>query len=380
MYNILRLNKICKNIYGIFDDKYTFSDECANPDAIILRSYNMHEYQINNKLLAVGRAGAGVNNIPIDKMSQAGVVVFNTPGANANAVKELVLCGMLLASRDIIGGSLWVNNLNEDEDVPKVTEKGKASFGGNEIFGKTLGVVGLGAIGVLVANMALCLGMKVIGFDPYIIDENRDKLDASVNVVNTLQEVYSASNFISLHVPLVDGTKNMISAEAISMMKDGVVLLNMSRAQLVDMNAIKEALISGKVGKYVVDFPTVDALKTKNVIVIPHLGASTEEAEENCASMAASEIKDYIENGNIKNSVNFPQIQKPRVNDNRYCILYKTDNKVQKAVEVFLKEKGVAYDVAVSEKGGYGYMIIDTDSKLDLTEIKNEGILKVRNI
>lgn len=380
MYNILRLNKICKNIYSIFDDKYTFKDECQNPDAIILRSFNMHDYQINDKLLAVGRAGAGVNNIPIDKMSQKGVVVFNTPGANANAVKELVLCGMLLASRDIIGGNMWVNTLKEDEDVPKVTEKGKANFGGNEIFGKTLGVVGLGAIGILVANMALCLGMKVVGFDPYITKENKEKLDDSIALVNKLEELYSKSNFITLHVPLMEGTKNMINAEAISMMKDGVVLLNMSRAGLVDMKAIKDALKSRKVGKYVVDFPTVDALKTENVIVIPHLGASTEEAEENCASMAASEIKDYIENGNIKNSVNFPQIQKPRKYNNRYCILFKTDNDVAKDVENYLKTNRVAYDVAVSEKANNGYMIIDSDGELDLTQIQNQGILKIRTI
>lgn len=380
MYNVLRLNKICKNIYGIFDDKYTFSDECKDPDAIILRSYNMHDYPINGKLLAVGRAGAGVNNIPIDKMTDAGVVVFNTPGANANAVKELVLCGMLLASRDIIGGSLWVNTLNEDEDVPKVTEKGKANFGGHEIFGKTLGVVGLGAIGVLVCNMAINMGMKVIGFDPYVAPENKEKLDANITTVNNLEELYEKSDFISLHVPLVDGTKNMINTEAISMMKNGAVLLNMSRAGLVDINALKQALTSGKISKYVVDFPTVDALKTKNVIVIPHLGASTEEAEENCASMAASEIKDYIENGNIKNSVNFPQILKPQTAQNRYCVLYKKEFGVGKEIENFLKEKKVSYDVAMSEKGQNGYMIIDSEQKFDLTEIKNKGILKIRNI
>jgi D-3-phosphoglycerate dehydrogenase len=336
---------------------------------------------IKDKLLAVGRAGAGVNNIPVDRMSEAGVVVFNTPGANANAVKELVLCGMLLASRDVIGGSLWVNTLDADEDVPQITEKGKANFGGNEIFGKTLGVIGLGSIGVLVANVSLCLGMKVIGFDPYITTENKNKLDERVVIVNTLEELYNRSDFVTLHVPLTEGTKNMINAEAISMMKNGCVLLNMSRAGLVDLKAVKDALKVGKISKYVVDFPTVDALKTKNIIVIPHLGASTEEAEDNCASMAAAEIKDYIENGNIKNSVNFPQIQKVRTGKYRCCVLYKADKGNTSAdIKEYISKQGYACDMADSIKNGYGYMIIDSDEIIDLSPIKDSNILRVRNI
>ncbi|MFW5780782.1 MAG: 3-phosphoglycerate dehydrogenase, partial [Bacillota bacterium] len=323
-YNILRLNKICKSIYNIFGDNYNFEDECNNPDAIILRSHNLKDYEINDKLLAVGRAGAGVNNIPIDRMSEKGVVVFNTPGANANAVKELVLCGMLIASRDVIGGTIWVNSL-ETEDVSKEAEKGKANFGGNEISGKTIGIIGLGAIGVLVANVSLCLGMRVIGYDPFINKENKNKLDENVILTDDLNDIYKKSDFISLHIPLTSNTKNIIDKEAIDKMKEGAILLNMSRAGLVDIAALKEALITRKIGKYVVDFPTLDAMKTKNIIVIPHLGASTTEAEDNCASMAATEIKDYLENGNIKNSVNFPQIQKPRKYDYRYCILYKID-------------------------------------------------------
>ncbi len=380
MFEILRLNNICRNIYSIFDDKYTFSDTSRNPDAIILRSYNLHNYPINKNLLAIGRAGAGVNNIPIERMTEHGVVVFNTPGANANAVKELVLCGMLLASRDILGGAMWVNSLTESDDIPKATEKGKAIFGGTEIFNKTLGVVGLGAIGTKVADAALCLGMKVIGFDPYITDDDRKKLDERIILVTALHELYSRSNFITLHVPYTEGTTNMINAEAISFMKYGAVLLNMSRAEVVDVRALKQALKAGKISKYVVDFPTADALKTKNVIMLPHLGASTEEAEENCASMAAMELKDYIENGNIKNSVNFPQIQKPRSFKNRYCILFREDHNVIKDIENYLKDNCVECDVAVSEKGRNGYMIIDTDKTFNLSELDNKVILKIRSI
>ncbi|MDD4316225.1 MAG: 3-phosphoglycerate dehydrogenase [Clostridia bacterium] len=380
MYEILRLNKICNNIYGIFDDKYNFSDECDNPDAIILRSYNMADYVIKDRLLAVGRAGAGVNNIPIPRMSQAGVVVFNTPGANANAVKELVLCGMLIASRDIIGGTTWVNTLSDDEDVPKVTEKGKANFGGNEIAGKTIGIIGLGAIGVLVANMALSLGMKVIGFDPYVTKDNKDRLSNEVVMAETLEDLYRNSDFISLHVPLTEGTRKMVNTEAISNMKNGVILLNMSRAELVDVAAAKEALLTRKINKYVVDFPTVDSLKTKNIIVIPHLGASTEEAEDNCASMAAIELKDYIENGNIKNSVNFPRIQKPRTYAKRYCVLFKTGFSVLEGIEAYIKGTGLAYDAASSDNGKLGYLILDINGALDTARLEQEGVLRIREI
>lgn len=380
MYEILRLNKICNNIYTIFDDKYNFSDACENPDAIILRSFNMAEYVIKDRLLAVARAGAGVNNIPIPRMTEAGVVVFNTPGANANAVKELVLCGMLIASRDIIGGTTWVNTLSDDEDVPKITEKGKASFGGNEIAGKTIGIIGLGAIGVLVANMSLSLGMKVIGFDPYVTKENKDKLDGKVVITDSLDELYKNSHFISLHVPLTEGTKKMINAEAISKMQEGVILLNMSRAELVDIAAVKEALIKEKINKYVVDFPTVDSLKTKNIIVIPHLGASTEEAEDNCASMAAIELKDYIENGNIKNSVNFPHVQKPRTYAKRYCALFKTGFSVLENIEAYIKSLGLAYDAASSDNGKMGYLILDINGTLDTNMLQQQGILRIREI
>ncbi|MGI6522452.1 MAG: 3-phosphoglycerate dehydrogenase [Christensenellales bacterium] len=320
-----------------------------------------------------------MNNIPIDRMSEKGVVVFNTPGANANAVKELVLCGMLLASRDVIGGSIWVNSL-DTEDVTQEAEKGKANFGGNEIFGKTLGVIGLGAIGSLVANVSLCLGMRVIGYDPYITKENKEKLDEKIVLTDNLDELYKKSDFVTLHVPLTPYTKNMINAEVIQKMKDGAVLLNMSRAGLVDISALKEALKTRKISKYVVDFPTLDAIKTKNIIVIPHLGASTAEAEDNCASMAATEIKDYLENGNIKNSVNFPQIQKPRKYDNRYCILYKADLDVPAEVEKLLKDENCSYDAAVSTKNGYGYAIIDTDKELNLEKIQNKGILRIRKV
>lgn len=378
MYKVQRLNKICDNIYDIFDNKYSFSDDCENPDAIILRSYNMAEYEVKDKLVAIGRAGAGVNNIPLPKMSEKGVVVFNTPGANANAVKELVLCGMLIASRDVIGGTMWVNSLTPEQDVPKVTEKGKSNFGGNEISGKTIGVIGLGAIGVLVANMALCLGMKVVGYDPYVTDENKSKLDTSVQIVENIDFLYKDSDFISLHLPLLDSTKNMINAESITKMKDGAIVLNMSRAALVDNIAMKEALLTDKIGKYVVDFPTIETLNTKNIIVIPHLGASTEEAEDNCASMAAVELKDFIENGNIMNSVNFPNIQKHRTFKNRYTVAYKQGLEVLKRVDELLKNSGLKYEVASKDRGDYGYIIIDVDGTINFDTIAQNGILKVR--
>ena len=260
MVKILKLNKISPVINNVFDAKYEVSDDCVDPDGIILRSFNMADYETGASLAAIGRAGAGVNNIPIEKMAEKGIVVFNTPGANANAVKELVLCGMLIASRDIIGGNKWVNTLTSD--VAKATEKGKAAFGGHEIFGKTLGVIGLGAIGVKVANAAVALGMT------------------------DLDGIYANSDIITLHVPLLDSTKGMINAEAIAAMKDGVIILNMSRGSLVNVADLKAAL-GGKIAKYVVDFPDENVINTDNIIVLPHLGASTEEAEDNCAEMAA---------------------------------------------------------------------------------------------
>ena len=364
MVKILKLNKISPVINNVFDAKYEVSDDCVDPDGIILRSFNMADYETGASLAAIGRAGAGVNNIPIEKMAEKGIVVFNTPGANANAVKELVLCGMLIASRDIIGGNKWVNTLTSD--VAKATEKGKAAFGGHEIFGKTLGVIGLGAIGVKVANAAVALGMKVVGYDPYLSEKSKSLLDKAVEITD-LDGIYANSDIITLHVPLLDSTKGMINAEAIAAMKDGVIILNMSRGSLVNVADLKAAL-GGKIAKYVVDFPDENVINTDNIIVLPHLGASTEEAEDNCAEMAAKELKDYLENGEIVNSVNYPALAKARTGKVRTCVCFLSS--AEEAV------KYVPGDKVVATRGNYGYAIIDGDAAADLSGI--DGILKVR--
>lgn len=366
MYEILKLNKISPVINNVFTSSYDCNERSENPDGIILRSYNMADYPIGDKLLAVGRAGAGVNNIPLEKMSEKGVVVFNTPGANANAVKELVLCGMFLASRDIIGGINWVNTLTED--VAKNTEKCKGKFGGYEIFGKKLGVIGLGAIGILVANACAMLGMKVYGYDPYLTEKNKSKLDCNVTIMD-VERIFRECDFITLHVPLCESTKEMINAESLMNMKNGVTILNMSRAGLVNVNDIKEAVKEGKVRKYVVDFPTEEVLNCDNIIVIPHLGASTEEAEDNCAVMAANSLKEYLENGNIINSVNFPDVEKEWTKKIRTAILFK------KSCAVINSLPG---EKIVNEKGGYGYALIDTDTELFIPECEN--IIRIRTL
>ena len=355
MKNILKLNKISPVINTVFNENYTLGDDIVNPDGILVRSFNMSEYAVGENLVAIARAGAGVNNIPVDEMAKKGIVVFNTPGANANAVKELVLCGMLLASRDIIGGNKWVNSLTEN--VAKATEKGKSAFAGHEIFGKTLGVVGLGAIGRLVANACVKLGMNVIGYDPYLNENMKSMLDEHVKTVS-LEELMAQSDIITLHVPFTDSTKNMINTAVIDTMKSGVIILNMARGALVNTDDVKKAINEGKVHKYVVDFPDENVLNTEGIIVIPHLGASTEEAEDNCAVMAGKELIEYIENGNIINSVNYPCISKERTDGKvRTCILFNSEDKAN--VE---KLNG---DKAVAVRGGYGYAIIDADEKID---------------
>lgn len=364
MYNILKLNKICPIIDEIFTSEYNCGEDIKNPDGIIVRSFKMADYEIGEKLLAVGRAGAGVNNIPLDKMSEKGVVVFNTPGANANAVKELVICGMLLSSRDIIGGNQWVNTLNSD--VAKQTEKGKGQFGGTEIKGKTLGVIGLGAIGILVANASIALGMKVIGYDPFLSEGNKNKLDKEVET-GSLDEVFAKSDIITLHVPLLDSTRNIIDASSLAKCKDGLIILNMARGGLVNVEDIKVGLKTGKVRKYVVDFPDESVLNVENIIVLPHLGASTEEAEENCAVMAANQMVDYFENGNIVNSVNFPCITKIWDKKYRICIISKGG--------VADKFEHVE-DIVSARRGDYNYTIIDTDKEISIPKLDN--ILKVR--
>lgn len=366
MYDILKLNKISPVIDDIFNKSYDCNETSKNPDGIIVRSFNMAEYETGDKLVAVGRAGAGVNNIPVDKMSDKGIVVFNTPGANANAVKELVICAMLLASRDIIGGNKWVNTLTTD--VAKATEKGKGAFGGYEILGKTLGIIGLGAIGVLVANACIALGMKVIGFDAFLTDANKAKLDANVKIVD-LNTIFTDSNIITIHVPLTDSTKNMVNAQTLATMKNGAIILNMARAGLVNIDDLKAAIASGKVKKYVVDFPEENVLNCDNIISIPHLGASTEEAEDNCAIMAANQLVEYLEKGNIVNSVNYPNLKKDFTSKYRTCVLFKEGCPV---VDTLKGDKKIVI------KKGLGYAIIDTDT--ELTVPKCDFIMKVRKL
>lgn len=362
MYTILKLNKISPVVNDILDNNYVLTDEDNNPDGILVRSANMAEYAVGEKLVAIARAGAGVNNIPVEEMAKKGVVVFNTPGANANAVKELVLCGMLLASRDIIGGNKWVNGLTEN--VAKTTEKGKSAFAGHEIFGKTLGVIGLGAIGRLVANACVALGMKVIGYDPFLNDDMKKLLDKSVQTAS-LEDVIAKSDVITLHVPLTGGTKNMINEGSIAKMKNGVIILNMARGALVNAADIKKALAEKKVAKYVVDFPDEETINAEGIIAIPHLGASTEEAEDNCAVMAANQIKDYIENGNILNSVNYPKLSKDRTGAVRTCVLFLAED--QKDVEKLDGDKKIA------TRGSYGYAIIDGEKAVSF-----DKALKIR--
>ncbi|MBR0365618.1 MAG: 3-phosphoglycerate dehydrogenase [Clostridia bacterium] len=360
MFDILTLNKIAECGLSRLGANYTITDDpAADVDGIILRSYKMHDMELPKSLKAVARAGAGVNNIPIDKCTERGIVVFNTPGANANAVKELVIAGMLLASRDIIGGVEWANGLVGD-DIGKQVEKGKSNFGGHEIKGKTLGVIGLGAIGILVANAAIRLGMDVVGYDPYLNVNNALRLDRHVKNVTDIKQVFEASDFVTVHVPLMDSTKDTIDAEAIEQMKDGVIILNFARGGLVNNDAVKAALKSGKVKKYVVDFPDAETVNVPGVIAIPHLGASTEESEDNCARMAAEELKEYLENGNVINSVNFPNCQLPNDKHCRVAVFHKNvPNVIAKYTDI-LRSVNIS-DMVNKSRGDYAYTIINTD-------------------
>lgn len=363
MFNILTLNKIAQCGLDKLDANYNITDDAsADVDGIILRSFKMHDMELPASLKAVARAGAGTNNIPIDKCTEKGIVVFNTPGANANAVKELVIAGLMLASRDVIGGNAWANTLTGD-DVAKQVEKGKSNFAGNEIYGKTLGVIGLGAIGILVANAAHALGMDVIGYDPYLSVNGAIQLSRHVKCVNDPKLVYEAADYITLHIPLMDSTKNTINAETIAMMKDGVKILNFARGGLVNNADIKAALKSGKVGKYVVDFPDAETVNSEGIVAIPHLGASTEESEDNCAVMAAEEIKDYLENGNILHSVNLPDCSLPLSDGGRIAIIHKNiPNVIAKFTEA-LASVNISGMINKS-KGDIAYSLINTDHEI----------------
>lgn len=382
MYNILKLNEISPLINNILTNNYNLTNECDTPDGIILRSFKMHEYAIPNTLLAVARAGAGVNNIPLDKMTDHGVVVFNTPGANANAVKELVLTDMLLSNRKVLEAITWTQALDSTADVSALVEKGKKAFIGPEIFGKTLGVVGLGAIGRMVANACVALGMSVIGYDPYLSADAAKLLDSKITVTTDLNEIFKNSDYITVHVPLTDSTKYMINKDSISIMKDDVRIINCARGELVNNADIIEACESGKVAKYITDFPCGELLGKKNIITVPHLGASTPEAEDNCAVMAANELKDYLENGNIINSVNFPRLSVPKADNARLTILFKDNENI--IADITNALGGNIANIASTRKANVGYVIIDLNNTINADILSNvkaiSGVLKTRVI
>ncbi len=365
MHKVIKLNAISAAAAPEFGSDYVFGD-FSDPEAILLRSFNMHDYAMPESTLCVGRAGAGVNNIPIDACSQRGVVVFNTPGANANAVKELVICGLFLAGRKIADGIAWAKTLEgKGADVGKTVEKGKGAFVGSEIKGKTLGVIGLGAIGAMVANAAIGLGMKVLGYDPYISVDAAWNLNSGIKKETDVNEIFKQSDFISLHVPLNDGTRATVNKDTIAIMKDGAAILNFARGELADENAVIEALKSGKLTRYVTDFPTDALLTTENVVAIPHLGASTPEAEDNCAVMVARQVVDFIENGNITNSVNMPNCALPRQGKSRVTVFHRNVKNMLGSITSIIGAEGVNISNMLSRaKGDFAYLMLDLDEEL----------------
>lgn len=386
MYKIKTYNKISKSGLEVFDEKYTIGDEVENADGAIVRSAALHDTEFPASLKAIARAGAGTNNIPIDRCSEQGIVVFNTPGANANAVKELVLAGLFLSSRRVVSGIEWAKTLKGNgAEVGKMVEKGKGAFGGPEIKGKKLGVIGLGAIGVMVANAANHLGMTVYGYDPYLSVKSAWNLNHNAVYINDINEIYANCDYITIHVPLVDSTKKMINADTIAKMKDGVRILNFSRAALVDDAAMIAALKSGKVASYVTDFPTDEVLDVEGVIAIPHLGASTPESEDNCASMASKELIDYIENGNIVNSVNLPEVTMPRSGKNRVCVIHKNIPNMITKITGLVSDDGINIENLLNKsKGDYAYTMLDI-ADADIVTLENEinaieGVIRVRII
>ncbi len=365
MHKVIKLNAISAAAAPEFGSDYVFGD-FSDPEAILLRSFNMHDYAMPESTLCVGRAGAGVNNIPIDACSQRGVVVFNTPGANANAVKELVICGLFLAGRKIADGIAWAKTLEgKGADVGKTVEKGKGAFVGSEIKGKTLGVIGLGAIGAMVANAAIGLGMKVLGYDPYISVDAAWNLNSGIKKETDVNEIFKKSDFISLHVPLNDGTRATVNKDTIAIMKDGAAILNFARGELADENAVIEALKSGKLTRYVTDFPTDALLTTENVVAIPHLGASTPEAEDNCAVMVARQVVDFIDNGNITNSVNMPNCALPRQGKSRVTVFHRNVKNMLGSITSIIGGEGVNISNMLSRaKGDFAYLMLDLDEEL----------------
>ncbi len=384
MYNVKLLNKIAKCGTDIFNkDMYTVGEDVQNAEAIMVRSAAMHDMEFDKELLAIARAGAGVNNIPLDRCAEEGIVVFNTPGANANAVKELAVCALLLGSRKIVDGINWANTLTED--VAKAVEKGKGAYVGPELAGKTLGIIGLGAIGARLAEAAIALGMKVYGYDPFISVDGAWKLPTSVVHATELGDIYSNCDYISVHVPSTPETKGMINAQSIATMKDDVRIINLARADLVNAADIKKAIADGKVGSYVTDFPTEEVVGVPGIVCIPHLGASTPESEDNCAVMAANELVDFLENGNIKNSVNFPAASLARTGAARICILHKNVPAVISNVTTALADEKVNIENMVNaSKKDNAYTIIETGADVPAAVAEKiaamENVIRVRVI
>ena len=386
MYKYHCLNPISAVGLDQLDENYVNVETTKGADAILVRSAKMHEMEFDKNLKVIARAGAGVNNIPLERCAEEGVVVFNTPGANANGVKELVIAGMLLAARDIIGGINWVQEYEEDGDIAKITEKKKKVFAGTELEGKKLGVIGLGAIGVLVANAAVHLGMEVYGYDPYVSVDSAWRLSRNIHHAKTADEIYKECDYITVHVPALEDSKGMINKDAISLMKKGVVILNFARDVLVNQEDIVDALVSEKVRCYVTDFPTKEIVGVRGAIVIPHLGASTEESEDNCAKMAAAEVKDFLENGNITHSVNFPDCDMGAKGEGeRITILHKNIPNMIGQFTALLAEKNMNIEVMTNKsRKEYAYTMLDVDGTVsedvEAQLAAVEGVLKVRVI
>lgn len=385
MYTIKLMNKISKEGLDIFDTNYEYSEDMTNEDAIMVRSASLHEYEFGPNVKAIARAGAGVNNIPIEACSEKGIVVFNTPGANANAVKELVICGLLLSSRKVVEGINWVNSQEDNADVAKAAEKQKSQYVGPEIDGKKLGVIGLGAIGVAVANAATKLGMEVLGYDPYLSVNAAWGMSKWVQNAKTLDVIFKECDYITIHVPSNKDTKGFINKEAFAKMKDGVRILNFARGDLVNNEDLLAAIETGKVAKYISDFAAPELIQKDNIILLPHLGASTPESEDNCAKMAAKEIRDYLENGNIKNSVNFPEVVQVRESKTRICIINKNvPNILARTSKLFADHHLNIENMVNKAKGDYAYTLIDTNEEVrdDIIERIEaaDGIIHVRVI
>lgn len=385
MKNILTLNAISPIINDIFDASYNVASDVENPIGILLRSFKMHDYALNENTIAVARAGAGVNNIPIEDYASRGVVVFNTPGANANAVKELVVLSLLLGSRKIADSIKWVDSLKgQGEEVGKLVEKGKSTFAGGEIMGKKLGVIGLGAIGAQVANIAIDLGMEVLGYDPFLSVNAALKLSRKVNIIKELDELCKQCDYITLHIPYIPSqNKGFINAGLIRKMKDGAVIINCARGELVDNADILKATNSEKISRYVTDFPSDELIGAKNIVCLPHLGASTIEAEDNCAVMAVNQLVDYIENGNIVNSVNYPNCSMPRTTPFRLVILHKNVNNIISKITGVVGNEGINIaNMTNQSKGDFAVSIIDVEQEVSETALKHisntENIIKVR--